>query len=195
MSALSKYGGFSETDVKKLITTYGSGIRMEFYDRESIVFGPNGYYGDQYGSSIQKGLPIHLARDMAQTLEDAVSGSLEEQLAYLSVLITILHESTHYGDVNLKSQMEEGLKFTRYDAKGYPYIFDEMGKLFEIDAFWDGNAGRWLKGQNASNRLEQMKELLSNKNCNDTLNSLPQSTIDWIKDALKENPNIKIFIY
>jgi RHS repeat-associated protein len=192
MGALMKYGNFTEQDIKNKLVKWNSGIGIDFLDGKKIS-DANGYYPGG------KGKNIIINKKLAQQLQDAKSPE-EQQAALLAVISTIFHESTHRGDWDYDG-MPSDQQFTYYNKDGtISAMDDEIGKAFEIAAYHNGD---YYENENSKKigaaGIRSMLSIIHKKEASeedkkDLPHLVGQGAANFINDALKANPNIKIYI-
>jgi|GEM_PF-968455 len=113
MSALSKYGQFSDSQIKNALK-WGQGPEINIKQLDHLkAFGA-------FDSGIKSNI-LNIDVDLVEALENA-KGRDRDYLLFL-VAVTILHEYTHYGDD------QDGIDYKGKIGEG------EEGNAFEIEAY------------------------------------------------------------
>ncbi|MEZ4878027.1 MAG: RHS repeat-associated core domain-containing protein [Flavobacterium sp.] len=183
MNSLMKYGSFTEQQIKDKIVKFGKGsIKLNIVGRDRLSMG-NGYYSGGRDNE------VYIYEELAQQLENATG--YERELALLAFLTTVLHESVHYGNETYNyGRRNEWVFMDRY---GFERNESEDGRAFEIDAFWDCNYSDYYDNaalKTGKEGMKAMNKMVNNKRALNNLGSLPQSTQDYIRQLLEQNPDI-----
>ena len=200
MKGLQKYGNFSEQDVKELISTAGSGIKVNFIDTADNTYG----WFESYDNNIYIEIALLDQINSSSTSEEA------KQLGIYALLQLILHEAVHYGDNNLKSGRTQGNGFKEMfysNSQKQPIGSVEIGEAFEIRTFWGGDIDAFNAFKNSADKTKEngyrhgktgrnnMRNLTKSKIDKNKTNQLPQGMQDFIKKIQEERPDLDIFIY
>jgi len=189
IDALKEYGGFTEDQIKNQIIKWDSGIELQIKD---LPMNARGCYNDCWPGEGNK--PIQINKALAEQLQTATGD--DKKAAILAVLMTLLHETVHYGDWT-NSNGNLGKNSKKYNTKyGVEAEESEIGKIFEIEAFWGGDYESYYDFKDSDDwNMNASKEVIKRREATDKdKKELSTGTQNIINDITEKNPNVKVYI-
>lgn len=110
--------------------------------------------------------------------------------------MTLLHETVHYGDWT-NSNGNLGKNSKKYNTKyGVEAEESEIGKIFEIEAFWGGDYESYYDLKDSDDwNMNASKEVIKRREATDKdKKELSTGTQNIINDITEKNPNVKVYI-